>query len=134
MAEARGAPGERQREPGEHEDAQARGQGELVEHEHPAEDGIGDAGGQRAKHGGDHGEGADDDSGMEPGFAGLADAEAQIEGEGEQGADDEGRFGQQGAEEFEVVHNAPPFSADCMRGDCRAGVIQSSRMSGLRPI
>ena len=133
VAEARGAAGEGQREPREHEDAEARGEGELVEHEHPAEGGIGEADGERAVHRGDDGEAADDDGGVEPAFAGLTGAENQIEGEGEQGADDEGRFGQQGVEEFGVVHSEPPFSAACMRGDCRAGVIQSRRTSGLRP-
>ena len=54
--------------------------------------------------------------------------------EDEKRADHEGGFGHHGVEEFGVVHSEPPFSAACMRGDCRAGVIQSRRTSGLRPM
>src|SRR5687768_4580167 len=60
----------------------------------------------------------------------------QIEAENEQRGHGERGFGQEGAKQFAVIgrHGAPPFNAACITGDCSAGVIQSSRTSGFRPI
>ena len=134
VAEARGAAGEGQRNPSEHEDTEAGRHGEFIEDERAAENGASETAGERAIHRGDNGGGARDDRKVEATLEATAAAKREVEGEHEERADDERRFGHHGAKKFSVVHSEPPFSAACMNGDWSAGMIQSRSTSGLRPM
>ena len=81
VAEARGAAGEGQRNPSEHEDAEAGGHGEFIEDEHTAKNGVSETAGERAIHRGDHGGGAVDHREVKATLEGAAAAKREVEGE-----------------------------------------------------
>src|SRR5262249_40352258 len=59
----------------------------------------------------------------------------QIEAQDHEGAEDKRRLGAKRLEKLQVIraHGVPPFKAAWKYGDCSAGAIQLSSMSGFSP-